>query len=74
MSTGRFRDQRRLKWKGDGVHLDGKGRALVRIVSDATYAGMWRVELPDGRLTDMANRTRAKDAAFAVACHLLSHR
>ena len=31
------------------------------------YAGMWRVVLPDGSLSDMANLTRAKDAAFVIA-------
>ena len=34
---------------------------------DATYPGMWRVQWPDGRLSDMTNLTRAKDA---VACFM----
>jgi hypothetical protein len=63
---------KRLQWKDDARHLDGKGRAIVRIVPDATYAGMWRVELPDGQLSDMANRTWAKDAALTIACRLLN--
>jgi hypothetical protein len=61
-----------LQWKGDALHLYGKGRAVVRIVSDAKYPQMWRVELPDGRLSDMANRTWAKDAAISIACDVLS--
>src|SRR2546429_6231109 len=36
------------------------------IVPDAKYAGMYRIRLPDGRLTDMVNLTRAKDAASAL--------
>ena len=28
---------------------------------------MYRVQLPDGRLTDMANLTRARDAACSLA-------
>jgi hypothetical protein len=27
---------------------------------------MWRVRLPDGSLSDMVNRTRAKDAAISI--------
>jgi hypothetical protein len=34
-------------------------------VPDAVHPGMWRVRWPDGRLSDMTNLTRAKDA---VAC------
>jgi hypothetical protein len=64
----------RLQWKGDALHVDGKGRAIVRIVPDATYAGMRRVELPDGQLTDMANRMWAEDAALTIACRLLTQR
>ena len=33
------------------------------IVPDGKYAGMWRVKLTDGSLSDMVNLTRAKDAA-----------
>lgn len=32
------------------------------IERDATYPNMWRVRWPDGRLSDMVNLTRAKDA------------
>jgi hypothetical protein len=65
---------RDLQWKGDALHLYGKGPVVVRIVPDQTYPGVWRVELPDGRLTDMVNRTRAKDAALGIACGVLSER
>jgi hypothetical protein len=37
------------------------------LVPDATHTGMWRVRWPDGRLSDMTNLTRAKDA---VACFM----
>ena len=36
-----------------------------KVVPDAAHRGMWRVRWPDGRLSDMTNLTRAKDA---VAC------
>jgi hypothetical protein len=32
------------------------------VVPDANWAGMYRVRLPDGSLTDMVNLTRAKEA------------
>ena len=38
-----------------------------KLVRDATHPGMWRVRWPDGRLSDMTNLTRAKDA---VACFM----
>ncbi len=34
---------------------------------DARYAGMWRVHHPDGRVSDMVNLSRAKDAAVVGA-------
>jgi hypothetical protein len=45
----------------------GTARApLARIVSDDTYPTMWRIVWPDGRVSDMANLARAKDAAAAI--------
>jgi hypothetical protein len=34
-----------------------------KVVPDVAHPGMWRVRWPDGRLSDMTNLTRAKDAA-----------
>jgi hypothetical protein len=36
------------------------------IVRDENYPTMWRVRSPDGSLSDMVNRTRAKDAALGM--------
>ena len=38
-----------------------------KVVPDAAHPGMWRVRWPDGRLSDMTNLTRAKDA---VTCFI----
>jgi len=38
-----------------------------KVVPDSAHPGMWRVRWPDGRLSDMTNLTRAKDA---VACFM----
>ena len=40
-----------------------------KIIPDETYQSIWRVRWPDGKLSDMANLTRAKDAA---ACFMES--
>jgi hypothetical protein len=37
------------------------------VVPDQTWAGMYRVQLPEGRLTDVVNLTRARDAAQVLA-------
>jgi hypothetical protein len=65
---------RDLTWKDDGLYLGGKGKPVVTIVPDEKYPSMWRVELPDGRLTDMVNRTRTKDAAQSIALSILNGR
>ena len=38
-----------------------------KVVPDSAHPGMWRVRWPDGRLSDMTNLTRAKDA---IACFM----
>jgi hypothetical protein len=45
---------------------------LLRIVRDADWAGMYRIQLPDGGLTDMVNLRRAKDAALSIALKALN--
>src|SRR5262249_2724047 len=44
---------RELAWRksahGFTLHLGGRGRALLEVVPDGTYPGMWRVAMPDGR-------------------------
>jgi hypothetical protein len=40
---------------------------MLRVVPDATWPGMWRIETSDGRLSDMANWTRIRDAAMSIA-------
>jgi len=41
-------------------------RIVASIAPDLTWPDMWRVKIDD-RLTDMANRVRARDAAMALA-------
>jgi hypothetical protein len=44
----------------------GRRQSGARVVPDAQWPNMWRVEYPKGVLSDMANRARAKDAAMSM--------
>ena len=63
-------NSQRLTWDGDSL-VYGQ-RTLLRIERDRVYPEMWRVRLSDGGLTDMVNRTRAKDAALSIAHRFLN--
>jgi hypothetical protein len=52
----------RIEWRGDRLCLIGQRQTIVSIEPDATYPQMWRVRYPDGSLSDMVNKTRARDA------------
>ena len=68
----------RLNWRPDGVGLalcyGQRKSALLHVVPDKTYSGMFRIEFPDGRLSDMVNLTRAKDAGRAHGLAILARR
>jgi len=52
----------------DGFHLRlHSGRILASIERDPKWPAMWRVHLPEGQFTDLANFTRARDAAISLA-------
>jgi hypothetical protein len=57
-----------LTWEGTALLY--KRKRVAGVVSDAAHAGMWRVRLPGGPLSDMVNAVRAKDAA---ACLILAN-
>jgi hypothetical protein len=61
-----------LTWHGDRLLLRAGRRLLSAVEPDSEWPGMWRVRLPDGDLSDMANRTRAKDAAQLLALATLN--
>jgi len=50
---------------GFTLHL-GRSKPLLSVVPDVTHSGMWRIS-HRGRLSDMVNLTRAKDAALTWA-------
>jgi hypothetical protein len=66
----------RLNWRhaDDRLFLcHGNNRnPLLTVEPDSEYTGMYRIRVPDGGLSDMANLTRAKDAAIALALRILN--
>jgi hypothetical protein len=55
---------RELNWRGDKLYHGS--RLVGEIVPDHKYSGMWRIVQSDGSLSDMCNRTRAKDACEVI--------
>jgi hypothetical protein len=55
----------KMQWKGDRLYV-GTRSSSYSIVPDERYPQMWRVRCPNGSLSDMVNRTRAKDAAMTM--------
>ena len=53
-----------LNWREDdrglSLHLRQAKSPLLWVVADATYPGMWRIRLPDDRLSDMVNLGEGK--------------
>jgi hypothetical protein len=58
-----------LTWRGDSLLLGQ--RQLAHLVPDTRHRGMWRISI-NGRLTDMVNKSRARDAALSLALGLLN--
>ena len=61
---------RDLQWQSDWLCL--RQRKIIQIVRDQQYPSMWHIRLPDGTVTDMLNRSRARDAARSIAITVLS--
>jgi hypothetical protein len=60
-----------FRWKGDKLIL-GTRNTGCKIIPDATWPMMFRVEYPPGTISDMTNLTRAKDAAISIVAHHLN--
>ncbi len=65
MDHSRYSD---FTWKGDRLYRGNSTKPVASIVPDATYPTMWRIQWPDGSLSDMLNKSRAKD--HAIVAHL----
>jgi hypothetical protein len=64
---------RNTRWEGDRLYISTRSTGYS-IVRDQAYPTMWRVRSPDGALSDMVNRARAKDAAITRALAVLNVR
>ena len=60
---------RSLTWRksAKGWRLFAGKRRFGSVIPDSKYPGMWRVPLSDGRLSDMANMSWARNAVLATA-------
>ena len=75
--TGHIYGRKDFAWgehpDGWALHAIGHPSAIVHVVPDGVWPGMWRIRHP-GRLSGLANLTWAKDGAIAVAMRLLDPR
>jgi hypothetical protein len=53
--------------KAYSLHHGGARSVLALIMPDSRWPSIWRVEWPDGQISDLANLSRAKDAAELLA-------
>ena len=71
-----MRGARDLVWRkadaGWTLHLRTTHRVLARVLVDAVYPAMWRVHMPSGLVSNLANSTRAKDAAVSAVLGILN--
>ena len=51
---------------GYALHYGQAPTPLVLVVADDRWPGMWRMVWPDGRVSDMGNLVRIKDAAAEI--------
>jgi hypothetical protein len=72
MSRNEDLRRRHLVWEGPRLRLhSNRGRVLATIEPDPDWPKMYRVRLPDGHVSDMANISWAKDAAASLALAVL---
>jgi hypothetical protein len=62
----------RLVWRGLNLQHGQSREVLVRVIPDGHWRGMYRVQFAHGHVGDMANLSRAKDAALAAGLRHLN--
>jgi hypothetical protein len=69
---------RALTWRkigsGHALYLRDRGKALATVEPDSKYPGMWRVHMPDGWISDMANPPWAKEGAIRSVLSVLNRK
>jgi hypothetical protein len=59
-------------WRGLDLHFGRRKKPVLTLVADATYPHLFRITYPNGWTSTPGNLTRAKDAAYGHARHLLA--
>lgn len=49
------------------LHYGDSSKVLAIVVPDSKWLGLWHTEWPDGSVSDLANLSRIRDAAFNAA-------
>ena len=65
-NIGPLNSQTRNPAQAYALHYGNAQAALVQVVPDSLWPGMFRMVWPDGQISDMANLSRARDAAAAI--------
>lgn len=69
-------DIKDLAWRGNRLIVlsGGKKSPSAEIIPDTRWPNMWRIRRPDGTVTDMVNKARARDAAKQILFSVLNAR
>jgi hypothetical protein len=59
-------------WRGLSLHLGRSPKPTLTLLPDAYHSHLYRIQYPSGWTSTPANLTRAKDAAYGHARHLLA--
>jgi hypothetical protein len=65
------RDREDFTWRGLALHFGRRKTPVLTLSADATYPHLYRITYPNGWTSSPANLTRARDAAYGHARHLL---
>jgi hypothetical protein len=65
-----------LTWRktasGHALYLRDRGKPLATVEPDTGHLRLWRVHMPDGWVSDLANLPRAKEAAIGSVLFVLN--
>jgi hypothetical protein len=64
-------DSHDFTWRSLALHVGRRKTPVLTLVPDATYPHLYRITYPNGWQSSPGNLTRAKDAAYGHARHLL---
>jgi hypothetical protein len=64
-------DQMEFVWRGHSLQLGRRKTPVLTLITDPIYSHLFRIRYPNGWTSTPANLSRAKDAAYGHARHLL---